>query len=84
MTSVFNIFIISGPDASGNGWEHVLTFYAFNENRPGTIAISIGNADFEFGGWKYRVVKDSDSAEGDGWTHDYMRILIKRHIAFSL
>ena len=53
---VFVLLIISDSEfAGGNGWDHKFHFYAFTDRHPGTIPFAVGHADYENGGWKYRV-----------------------------
>merc|ERR1719505_127909 len=43
----------AGQFAGDDGWEHETTFWAFENEKPGTIPIALGHADYEEGGWNY-------------------------------
>jgi len=64
-------FRLSAGDFAGDeGWEHEVTFWAFENEKPGTIPIALGHADYEEGGWKYRVMENCTDAGTQGWEHD--------------
>ena len=48
-----------------------MVFYAFEQQKPGTIPIAVGHATYS-GGWKFRVSENCTFAGDNGWTHDFV------------
>eukprot|EP00794_Sanderia_malayensis_P019106 gene19106-21022_t len=62
-----------GTDAGGKGWTSSFVFYAHSHPKQGTIPVAVGHADFDLGGWKYRLCKNStDANNGKEWNHDFV------------
>ena len=61
--------LVKGVSGSCNGWKHQMEFYAFEEEKPGTISIAVGHAKYSEG-LKYRVSENFISVGDKGWIHD--------------
>ena len=48
-----------------------MSFYAFEQQKPGTIPIAVGHAEYS-AGWKYRVSEKCTFAGDNGWAHDFV------------
>jgi len=63
--------LVRGGNASSNGWNHQMAFYAFEQQKPGTIPIAVGHAQYS-AGWKFRISENCTFAGDNGWTHDFV------------